>query len=85
MADAATTEAVADARCQDPVVDGTALGEQELRLLRLLAQGLVLETIARRLYMSERTVRRRIRSLCERAGVESPIQLVVWAARAGVL
>jgi DNA-binding NarL/FixJ family response regulator len=62
-----------------------ALDAEETELVRLLAEGLVLDAIARRLDMSERTVRRRIRTLCDRFGVETPVQVVVIAARSGVL
>lgn len=72
----------------EPAAPGPAggrLDEQEKQIIRLLAEGLVLDAIARRLNVSERTLRRRIRSLCDRVGVDAPVQLVVWAARAGVL
>ena len=62
-----------------------ALDDEELALLRLLADGLVLDAVARRLALSERTVRRRIRSLCDRYGVDTPVQVVVLAARNGLL
>ncbi len=65
---------------RDPVLD-----EEELRLLRLLATGLPTETVARRSGLSERTVRRRIRAVCDRLGGAAPIQAVVWAARRGLL
>lgn len=61
------------------------LDDEEIAILRLLADGVVLETIARRLALSERTVRRRIRTLCDRFGVDAPVQVVVIAARNGVL
>ena len=61
------------------------LDEEELEIVRLLADGLVLDAIARRLALSERTVRRRIRALCDRFGVDAPVQVVVLAARSGVL
>lgn len=61
------------------------LDEADLRLLRLLATGLPLETVARRSGLSERTVRRRIRAICDRLGVTAPIQAVVWAVRRGML
>lgn len=61
------------------------LDEEDLRLLRLLATGVPLETVARRSGMSERTVRRRIRAICDRLGVTAPIQAVVWAVRRGML
>jgi DNA-binding NarL/FixJ family response regulator len=59
--------------------------DEELAIVRLLADGLVLDGIARRLGLSERTVRRRIRALCDRLGVDAPVQVVVLAARSGVL
>jgi DNA-binding NarL/FixJ family response regulator len=64
---------------------GMALDAEEVELIRLLAEGLVLDAVARRLALSERTVRRRIRALCDRFGVDTPVQVVVIAARNGVL
>jgi len=61
------------------------LDAEELAILRLLADGLVLDGIARRLSLSERTVRRRLRALCDRFGVDAPVQVVVLAARGGML
>ena len=61
------------------------LDHEDLELLRLLADGALLGAVARRLRTSERTVRRRIRSICNRLGVGAPIQAVVWAARRGLL
>lgn len=57
----------------------------EVAMLRLLADGLPVEAVARRLDTSERTVRRRTRDLCDRLGVSSTIQLVAWAARRGLI
>ncbi|MER7441470.1 MULTISPECIES: helix-turn-helix domain-containing protein [Micromonospora] len=68
------------ARVVEPVLD-----EGDLRLLRLLATGLPLETVARRTGLSERTVRRRVRAVCDRLDVAAPIQAVVWAVRRGLL
>jgi DNA-binding NarL/FixJ family response regulator len=64
---------------------GMALDAEEIELVRLLADGLVLDAVARRLAVSERTVRRRIRALCDRFEVDTPVQVVVIAARNGVL
>ncbi|HEX9334623.1 MAG TPA: LuxR C-terminal-related transcriptional regulator [Pseudonocardiaceae bacterium] len=61
------------------------LDADEIELIRLYAEGVVNEVVARQLRVSERTVRRRIRALCDRFGVQTPVQLVVIAARQGVL
>jgi DNA-binding NarL/FixJ family response regulator len=61
------------------------LEEPDLRLLRLLGDGLAVDAVARRTGLSERTVRRRYRAICDRLGVATPIQAVVWAVRHGLL
>jgi DNA-binding NarL/FixJ family response regulator len=68
-----------------PRTEAPPLSCQEVALLGLLAQGLPLDVVARRLRVSERTVRRRTRDICDRLGVGAPIQAVVWAARRGML
>jgi DNA-binding NarL/FixJ family response regulator len=62
-----------------------SLSAEEVELLQLLGHGLPLETVARRLRTSERTVRRRTKAICDRMGVDYPIQAVVWAARRGLI
>lgn len=57
----------------------------ELELLRLRAGGLSNAQAGRTLHLSERTVRRRIETICARLGVGSVIEAVVLAVRAGVL
>src|SRR5581483_9567236 len=59
-----------------PAVGALALDVEETELLRLLADGLVLDAVARRLGVSERTVRRRIRALCDRFDVDTSVQVV---------
>lgn len=61
------------------------LEREDLALLSLFAEGLPLDVIARRLELSDRTVRRRMRSICDRLGLATPIQAVVWAARRGLV
>jgi DNA-binding NarL/FixJ family response regulator len=63
----------------------TELSREDVELLRLLARGLPLDAVARRLNTSERTVRRRVRGICERLGVGASIEAVVWAARQGLV
>ncbi|NYI04975.1 LuxR C-terminal-related transcriptional regulator [Allostreptomyces psammosilenae] len=57
------------------------LTPEEQRMLQLLADGLPLDSVARRMCTSSRTLRRRIRAVCDRLGVQAPIQAVAWAAR----
>lgn len=57
----------------------------DVMLLRLISRGLTLRAIARSLACSERTVRRRTHELCERAGVDTPIEAVVLAVRRGLI
>ena len=61
------------------------LSGPDVELLRMLADGLPLEAVARRMNASERTVRRRVRAICERLGFASSIQAVAWAARRGLV
>ena len=57
----------------------------ELAILRLVADGLPTDAVAHRLTTSPRTVRRRMRNLCDRVGATCTIQAVVWAARHGLV
>ncbi|NIH84573.1 LuxR C-terminal-related transcriptional regulator [Amycolatopsis granulosa] len=57
------------------------LPRRDLLLLRLLAEGLSPDEVACRMGLSGRTVRRRVRGICDRLGVATPIQAVVWAVR----
>lgn len=61
------------------------LAHDDVRLLTLMSRGLSIDVIGRRLNMSDRTVRRRTRAICDRLGVRTSIEAVVWAARRGLL
>ena len=61
------------------------LSGQDLALLALIATGQPFDAVARRLLVSERTVRRRTRQVCDRIEVASPIEAVVWAVRRGLI
>jgi DNA-binding NarL/FixJ family response regulator len=71
----------------DPASSGlaTKLSHQDVELLRLLAGGLPLDAVARRMGKSERTVRRRVRGICDQLGLGTSIQAVAWAARRGLV
>ena len=53
----------------------------DVRILRLLSEGHTTDAIARRVGMSERTVRRRLRTVADEIGVDSTIEAVVYAVR----
>ena len=57
------------------------LDDDELVVLRLMAEGHTVEAVARRLDVSERTVRRKSRAACEAVGVDTTIEAIVWAVR----
>ena len=61
------------------------LTDDDLAVLRLLGQGLTTDAIAREVSVSERTLRRRVRLICDRLGVKTPIEAVVWAARSRLI
>ena len=61
------------------------LDDDDLAVLAMLAQGLPVGTVARRLAMSERTLRRRTRAICDILGVPAAITAVAWAAKRGLL
>jgi len=66
-------------------VPPSGLDEPDIALLRLIADGLPLDAVARRLQLSDRTVRRRLKSIRDRLGVDSSIQVIAWAARRGLV
>lgn len=61
------------------------LSDDDLALLRHLAQGLRTGQIAALTHRSPRAVSRQLRLIRDRLGVERPIQAVVWAVRHGYL
>jgi DNA-binding NarL/FixJ family response regulator len=65
--------------------DDIVLSEIEIAVLNDLALGRTDESIARRLGIATRTLRRYLSSLFERFGVETRFQLGVAAARVGII
>lgn len=61
--------------------DDPPLSDDELKLLAQIASGVTADVAARKLELSARTLRRRLRSICDRLEVNTPIEAVVWAAR----
>lgn len=57
------------------------LHARELSLLATIATGVTMAAAAQKLGVSDRTIRRRMRIVCESIGVSTPIEAVAWAAR----
>lgn len=57
------------------------LSTDEVKLLAQIATGVTADVAARHLELSARTLRRRLRAICDRLDVATPIEAVVWAAR----
>jgi DNA-binding NarL/FixJ family response regulator len=78
-------------RCSDysgerlPAAPSGRVAVADIELLEHLSHGLALEVIARRMNLSERTIRRRARRICDEIGVGTPVEAVVWAVRNGLL
>ncbi|KXK63940.1 hypothetical protein AWW66_00370 [Micromonospora rosaria] len=68
-----------------PAGEPVVLTDDEIAVLALLAEGRITASVAVELHLSERSVRRRVRVICERLNVGTPIQAVVWAARRGLV
>lgn len=66
----------------EPAADWSP-GPEDVAILRRLADGATLQATARSVGLSERTVRRRLRTLAAQAGVETTIATVVHAVRSG--
>ncbi|UYM03353.1 LuxR C-terminal-related transcriptional regulator [Solicola gregarius] len=57
----------------------------DLTILRMLSRGHTIEYVARQVALSERTVRRRLRTIADDLGVDSSIEAIVHAVRAGLI
>lgn len=55
------------------------------QVLALVAEGLTTDLVSRRLGLSERTVRRRLRAVADDLGVATTIEAVVLAVRDGAI
>jgi DNA-binding NarL/FixJ family response regulator len=76
--------ALLGARRQAPSADDVTLTPREQEVLRLVRQGLANKQIARRLGISERTVKAHLTSVFQRLGVEDRTQAALWAERHGL-
>ena len=64
--------------------DASVLTEREVEVLRLVRQGLANKQVARRLGITERTVKAHLTSVFQRLGVADRTQAALWAERHGL-
>lgn len=61
------------------------LTEREVEVVRLLAQGLTNQEIARRLIIAESTVKTHIRNILRKTGTRNRAEVVAWATQRGLI
>jgi len=64
--------------------DATTLSDREREVLELVAEGLPNKLIARRLEISEKTVKAHLTSVYQQLGVTDRTQAAIWARRHGI-
>jgi len=74
-----------DERRRERPADAWVPEPRDVEILSLLAAGHTTDVIARKVGLSERTVRRRLRAVADDLGVDSSIEVVVHAVRAGLI
>jgi two-component system, NarL family, response regulator DevR len=72
-------------RGQRPETAGPAVSEREVEVLQCLADGMPIPAIARRLELSQHTVRNHLRAVMAKLGVHTSLDAVVHGARAGLV
>jgi DNA-binding NarL/FixJ family response regulator len=83
--DSALVAALAPVRDQAPLPAPETLTPRELEVLRLLAEGLSNKAIARRLGISEHTVKFHANAILGKLGAQSRTEAVVRATRLGLI
>lgn len=64
---------------------GTVLSKREIAVLELVAEGLIQEEIAERLFISRRTVNNHIHTINNKLGVASSLSSVIKAIKDGII
>jgi DNA-binding NarL/FixJ family response regulator len=70
---------------EQDVPDLSALGEEELEILTMVAQGRETAAIAKAIHVSDRTAKRMLAGVLRHVGATNRIQAAVVAARAGLV
>ncbi len=61
------------------------LSLEEIELLSVVATGSTTDVASRKLEISASALRRKIRKICKKIGVETPVEAIVWAARRKII
>ena len=77
--------AMSKASSEKPQVPAPRLTDREMEVLKLVAQGLNNRDIAKKLYISENTVKNHIRNILEKLHLHSRMEAVVYAVREKLL
>ena len=85
IVDPALASALFTAREAAPALPLEELSQRELEVLQLLAEGLPNKTIARRLDISEHTVKFHVNAIMGKLGAQSRTEAAMRAARAGLI
>jgi DNA-binding NarL/FixJ family response regulator len=68
-----------------PAITDMPLSEREVEIVRLMAQGMSNEDIARVAFVSIATVKTHVSSVLSKLGLQSRLQIVVWAYDTGTV
>ena len=85
LSPAAASVLARDHRDRDRVATVPLLSARELQIVAGLARGLTNRAIAEELYLSVHTVRNHIQRICRRLGASTRLEVVVIAAREGLV
>ncbi|GGD64338.1 response regulator transcription factor [Microbacterium murale] len=89
MSSSATRALLGFVREGAPATDATdalaVLSPREQEIARLLATGVANDDIARRLFLSENTVKTHVKAVLSKLGLPDRIHVVIWAYEHGVL
>jgi DNA-binding NarL/FixJ family response regulator len=70
-------------RTQDSAPARPALGESQLQILRLVAEGFSNREIATRVYLSENTVKSHLQEILQKLGVRNRVEAAIKATKEG--
>lgn len=69
----------------DPNVEQHLFSPQEIRIIKLIAEGMSTHQIAKELFISESTVKTHRKNILKKSNAENSVQLVVNCLRAGII